>query len=129
MNSCFEASQGVCFVEGKGAPLAPSPGAKKRLVMEEKRDEARAKLEGSIFHTDGFGRAFFNGVCVVDVAFFFEVVQPLTGCLGLLFWGWGWMINVRELGNALSHLRHISYSMLALGNLKLDNAAWVNMTF
>ena len=48
----------VLRFEGKGpkAPLPPAvsnggqpPGAKKRLVMEEKRDEARAKLEGAGF--------------------------------------------------------------------------------
>lgn len=69
MNSFFEASQGVCFVEGKGAPLAPSPGAKKRLVMEEKRDEARAKLEGATATQMGW-MELFNGFCVVVVAFF-----------------------------------------------------------
>ena len=60
------------------------------------------------------GGAFFNGFSVV-VAFFFEVVQPLTACLGLFFWGEG--------------AGCICYSMLALGNLKLDNAACVNMTY
>lgn len=72
--------------------------------MEEKRDEARAKLEGATPHTDGFGMEVFQWIfVVVVVAFFFEVIQPLTRCLGFFLGGRGWMINVRELGNALSH--------------------------
>lgn len=52
-----------CFVEGNDG-LLPSPGAKKRLVMEEKRDEARAKLEGAT-PTQRGGRVFSMDFCLL----------------------------------------------------------------